>query len=224
MFSRISNFFQYRHGLAAIRKSGIWYVDIPRTSSSSIRTELSRNYGPVYGKSDLQESTFNVYPQLIPSHQTAREMHQRIGENSWNDLFTFSFVRNPWDRMLSIFQYRRVVGEINQMTSYSEYLQLFFRKPDNPESPYHYHGYYYQAVDYLIDEFGVIMVDFVGRYEDREKDFEFIREKCNCHNLGSLHTQASSSEQSYRSIYTQETQNMVSMICEKDIEAFGYQF
>ena len=224
MFSSVTNYLRYRYGLAAIRKAGIWYVDIPRTSSSSIRTELARNFGSVYGKSDLLESVFNVDQQVISSHLTAMEMRQRIGHRSWQNLFTFSFVRNPWDRMLSIFQYRQSVGELSPKTSYGAYLKLFFINPDNPDAPYHYHGYYYQAMDYLIDESGEIIVDFVGRFEDREKDLEFIREKCGCHDLGFLHTQGSSTNQDYRSGYNQETQDMVEKICSKDIEAFGYQF
>lgn len=224
MFSRISNFINYQRGLAAISKSGIWFVDIPRTSSSSIRTELSHHYGPVYGKSDLQDAALNVQKQLIPSHLTALEMRQRIGKQSWDDLFTFSIVRNPWDRMISIFRYRKAVGEIDQETSYSEYLELFFRKPDDPKSPYHYHGYYYQAIDYLVDEFGEIMVDYIGRFENREKDLEILRKKCGCPQLGLLNTQCSPIEQAYSSYYNQETQDMVSAICKKDIEVFGYQF
>ncbi len=224
MLSEISLYLKYRLGLDIIRQSGVWFVDIPRTSSSSIRTELSRHYGPVYGKSDLQDSTLNLKKQLIPSHLTALEMRQRIGNESWNGLFTFSIVRNPWARMLSIFQYRRTVGEIDQNTSYSEYLSLFFGKPENPESPYHYHGYYYQAVDYLVDEFGEFMVNFVGRYENRENDLELVRKKCGCPKLGALHTQGSPNEETYLSFYDQETRDMVSVICKKDIEVFGYQF
>ena len=129
LLTKILHNFQYRQGLAAIRKAGIWYVDIPRTSSSSIRTELSRCFGSIYGKADLIEPSFNVKQQFIDSHLTAREIREQFGESLWNHLFTFSIVRNPWDMMLSIFQYRKTVGELNPQTSFDHYLDFFFEDP-----------------------------------------------------------------------------------------------
>lgn len=217
-------YFQYRRGLAAIRKAGIWYVDIPRTSSSSIRTELSGCFGSIYGKADLIDSSFNVKRQLIDSHLTAREMRNQFGESLWSNLFTFSIVRNPWDRMLSIFQYRKAVRELAIQTSFAHYLDFFFKDPRNEESPYSYHGYYFQSIDYLTDEFGKIMVDYIGRYENRSKDFGIIRSKCNCSNLGELKIQESANKQSYRLHYSLESREKVAAICKKDIDAFGYTF
>jgi len=223
MVSFVTRFLKYQRGLAAIRKAGIWFVDIPRTASSSIRTELAGQFGDVYGKSDLNDASLNVNHQLIESHLTAREMRQLLGRNLWDKLFTFSFVRNPWARMYSLFQYRKAVSEIPPSFSFEQYLELFFQSPDQPYSPYHYHGYYYQALDYLTDESGEIIVDFIGRFEDREHDLKLVRDKCSFPGLGYLKTQESI-EPNYRPFYSIEAQDMISTIFKKDIEAFQYDF
>jgi len=126
--------------------------------------------------------------------------------------------------MLSIFHYRKAVGELHRQTSFSHYLDFFFNDPGNGESPYCYHGYYFQSIDYLTDELGKIMVDFVGRYENRSKDLGIIGSRCNCSNLGDLRIQESPNKQSYHLLYTSEAREKVATICKKDIEAFGYTF
>ena len=35
-----------------IKANGFWFVDIPRTSSTSIRVELGQQYGPAYAKAN----------------------------------------------------------------------------------------------------------------------------------------------------------------------------
>ena len=199
-------------------------MDIPRTSSSSIRSELSAQFGSAYGKADLSDPLYNQKVQPIPSHLTALEMRNRLGPGNWEKIFSFTFVRNPWDRMLSLYRYRISCGEIEESLSFKSYLKLFFEPPDTKYSPYRYHGYYYQSFDYLADQQGNIIVDFVGRFESRKRDLQVIMEKSRCSNLGRLRLQASGDPRSYRAYYCDQSKEMVLKICQKDVLAFGYQF
>ena len=220
----IANFLRHQLALKAIRKSGIWFVDIPRTSSSSIRTELSQHFHPAFGKSDLTDPRFNLKIQGIPSHLTATEMRQALGNKSWKNLFTFTLVRNPWDRMWSLFNYRKQVNELPSNRSFDQYLNFFYNLPESNESPFGYSGYHLQSADYLVDQHGKIIVDFVGRYETRKHDLLYVSERCNCPGLGKLHLQSSANPLSYREHYNAKTKAMVSELCQKDIELFDYQF
>jgi hypothetical protein len=224
MLSKLSNYFRYNSALATIRKAGIWFVDIPRTSSSSVRTELSNHFGSAFGKSDLQDENYNNQHQAIPSHLTAREMRIRLGDQTWTDLYTFSLVRNPWCRMLSLYNYRKSEGDIDPRFTFEGYLRLFFEPPENRNSPYYYHGYYYQCIDYLVDENGEIMVDHIVQYETRMDDLRFIGDKCQCPGLGNLFLQHSNARHGYRKFYNKNTRELVETICQKDIKAFDYKF
>ena len=35
---------------SAVRRQGFWFVDVPRTSSTAVRLELARKFGPVNDK------------------------------------------------------------------------------------------------------------------------------------------------------------------------------
>ena len=223
MYSRLLHFIRHKRALASVRKAGLWFVDIPRTSSSSIRTELCEQFGPAFGKADLLDQSYNVRLQSIPSHLTALDMRQQLGINTWDRIFTFTVVRNPWDRMLSLFNYRRDIGDLEPGISYKEYLELFDSPPETHGSPFHYHGYSFQAIDYLVDKKGKLLVDHIVRYEQRSEGLAYVTEKCGC-KLGQLYLQSSPNSIGYREQYDQATIDMVRSICKRDIEAFDYEF
>lgn len=224
MVTRILQNLQYRKALIQIRKAGTWFVDIPHTSSSSIKVELYQCFGQAFGKGDMPDTPYNINNQPLPNHLTALEMRRRLKPEIWDGLFTFTVVRNPWDRMVSHFHYRKAVGEIAKNTGFQDYLKLFFRSPGaSLESPFNYHGHYYQCADYLLDHEGSMMVDYVARYENREQDLRTLSSLCKCR-LGRLHLNRSSSIKNYRSYYDEETRALVARISHKDIELFGYEF
>ncbi|MDH3708562.1 MAG: sulfotransferase family 2 domain-containing protein [Cyclobacteriaceae bacterium] len=215
----------YRKALHLICRGGVWFVDIPRTSSSSIRVSLQLQLGKAYGKSDLLESAHNLKYQAIPSHLSARNMRQRLGEKCWQKLYTFSMVRNPWDRMWSMFSYRRTCGELPPSMSFEHYLMLFFEEPTHHNlSPYSYHGHYYQCADYLLDIDGKIMVDFVARYEHRHQDLQKIAAATGLKDLSRLHLNRLGDSSPYRQHYNHTTREMVTRWAEKDIRLFNYRF
>ena len=45
------------------------------------------------------EHAFGVYPD--DQHNTAKEYIKELSSRKWSTHFTFSFVRNPWDRIVS---------------------------------------------------------------------------------------------------------------------------
>lgn len=83
-----------------VKKNGFWFVDIPRTSSSSIKIELAHMYGKAYSKINLLERNlidkkYTLDKSPFKNHLTAIEMKRILGEKIWDEIFTFTLVRNP---------------------------------------------------------------------------------------------------------------------------------
>jgi chondroitin 4-sulfotransferase 11 len=78
-------------------------------------------------------------------------------------------------------------------------------------------------IDYLIDEKGAIIVDFIGRFEHLQEDFDVISR-----HLGrapvELPRTNTSQHATYTEYYSPATAEMVAKRYAQDIKQFGYRF
>jgi hypothetical protein len=213
----------YSNGISTIIRNGFWFIDIPRTSSSSIRVELGRQFGSPYGKTNLLEKEYSS-DQLFPDHFTALEMIYILGENNWNKLFTFSIVRNPWDRAVSLYNYRKIKGNIPAEWDFSMYIQNLKNATADTEY-FTYHGFRLGAIDYLINEKREIIVDFIVKFENRMEDLMKLSKILKFNILGEIMIQkASPTGMHYSEYYNEETMNIVKNLYSEEIKTFNYRF
>jgi len=160
----------------------------------------------------------------VKQHLTAREIIQRIGREKWVSAWKFTFVRNPWDRAVSLYEYRRGkdrTGIATRNLSFSEWTQRVFS--EDPDPVFHNNPKSFQTQsEWLRDERGEIDIDFVGRFENIAKDFEEIAKKIAPG--ASLRHLNASSRAPYGSYYDNASNAIVSRWFKEDIERFGYVF
>lgn len=224
-FMKFARKMRRSYGKYEIRRNGVWFVDIPRTSSTSIKVELSRRFGAAYGKQDFLEDGF-VPHSVFNAHIPAAKMKRRLGAEVWERLYTFSVVRNPWDRMLSLFNYRQKIGDIPENMTYAEYLrELAKLEWGKPGRLFHFHGYYMGSADYVSDSDGQILVSKICRLENRTEDLDEVATKICLPELGRLRTQQlKPGRQHYSTFYDSESRKIIGKLYAKDIELFGYDF
>ncbi len=155
-------------------------------------------------------------PSPYPSHVPARRIVSGLGGDAYRSYFSFAFVRNPWDWQVSLYNYMLKNSNHHQhelvknLGSFGEYIR--WRCAEEVR---------YQR-DFIYSEQGDLLVDFVGRFEQIEQDFESV-----CSRIGvsvSLPRINVSSAASYREYYDKETVDLVSRVFEPDILTFGYRF
>ncbi len=98
-----------------IGRTGFWFVDIPRTGSTSLRAELGVEFKDLHGKW-FAEDKAHATGQHVECHQSAAEMQTFFGPRKWRSLYTFSFVRNPWTRSLSYYHRLLKTSDIRRFT------------------------------------------------------------------------------------------------------------
>ena len=215
------------YGRTQISKHGYWFVDIPRTSSTSIKNELARMYGVTYGKASLGANIFDrLRQQIFPCHLPAQEIRKILGEELWARIFTFTIIRNPWDRMVSMFHYMKKQGDLPTRLTFRDYVLQFNAPRHLLKGQLHsYHAFYYGLLEYIVDSNDNIIVDYIGRYENRTEDIRIIADKIGCQDLGNLHLQETErSHKHYSQYYDDETKDVISTVFTRDIERFGYSF
>ena len=157
------------------------------------------------------------------AHLTAREHIARLGRTRWERAFTFSIVRNPWDKVVSHYQYRVDTNQTNlrdSPISFRDWVRLSYgdRDPKYFDKP----KMFMPQRDWLTDESGTIAVDYIGRFEHLEQDFSTV-----CEQLGTtakLPHMKKSKRGDCRDYYDDETAEIVARVFAEDIDEFGYRF
>ena len=142
--------------------------------------------------------------------------------------FSFTFVRNPFDRLYSAYKFLQN-GGMNHLDKlvFQKHLSEF-----NDFEDFILNGLNRKLIykithlipqhEYLCDNKGSILVDFVGRFEDLERDILLLSTilskdiKLSHHNYNK--------KLDYREAYTSEMINKVNQIYQKDIDIFKYTF
>lgn len=213
--------------VASINRHGFWFIDIPRTGSSSIRAELGRLYGPPYVKGNIADPEFYGKTGAIVDHLPAVDMIALMGPEAWARLFTFSFVRNPWDRVHSIYQYRRKIErDLPPDMPYTAYVrELARQKALPPQKREWYEGFVRSSCDYLTDAKGTLLVNAVVLYEEREEGIRRINERLQKPLTGDLRLMGTNHAATpYHTFYDDETRGIIADLYADDIRAFGYSF
>jgi hypothetical protein len=191
------------------------FVHIPKTAGNSIQSIL-RDYSEdelvaLRGEQDGIERFGLRNPKYkIKKHSTLAEYKAALGEVQFGDLYKFTCVRNPWDRMVSYYftptqnmaawDRKKFRKAIVKALSVADYLRL-----DKVEE----------------DPFG--NVDYIMRFENLADDFRTV-----CGTLGilpaTLPRYNRSSREHYSKYYDDELRELVHARFAAEIERFGYIF
>lgn len=226
-----------------LNEQKILFIHIPKTAGSSIENSLLRHYNldgyslETFLVAKNEDSTKG--PSRL-NHMTAEEYinYNYIEQSQYKEFFKFSFVRNPWSRLVSEYKWHRYYRKY----TFKDWLLKF--SPNEGEiltmkdenrwrhvMPQH---------KYIFSPNGECLVDFIGRFENLEADFQQvgkhlgecfpelskIREsKISENRLKTILIKLIAKEklhESYMDYYDNQTWQWVNEFYRKDIELLGY--
>lgn len=217
----VKNSFLKRLAIYKIRKHGFWFIDIPRTSSSSIKSALGTRYGGAYGKSNIILGKDATH-QWLPDHLTSVEMRNLVGAQAWRSINSFTIIRNPFDRILSLYLFLNINNQIPKAWGFEDYLVEMERGKSKFLS---YRPLTATCYDFCTDENKKILVKNIFKYEYRSEVLGEIIEITQCPEIHKIWINNSPrSEGSYKDYYNKKTKAIVEKLFYNDLNHFGYNF
>jgi hypothetical protein len=186
------------------------FIHVPKCAGQSIRQTLFE---------DLQPGHINAYTyQLIyPRHQ-------------YQKYYKFSFVRNPWDRLVSAFFFMISGGahkkdrlwmekNLSEFPDFSSFIREGLIQDHIMDWPH-----FRPQVEFLKGQNGKIELDFIGRFENIESDFKIVRDHLGINRELAHINKTQTKREPYRTYYTDELRDIVAQVYSEDIQTFEYRF
>jgi hypothetical protein len=200
------------------------FVHVPKTAGQSVAAAFRpyADHPEEYLVNRLLGSLAFPLNRCLPckyrkfrKHATARQLRRQLPARVYDRYFKFAFVRNPWDRWVSLYHFMR---EHPTHHRHKQALRLTFDEFLEILAPKHKR----RQTRFLTDGQGKLIVDYVGRFETLQADFARISSLLNvAPSLAHIHK---TNHRDYRSYYNSRTIDLVAQISRDDIELFGYDF
>lgn len=207
------------------------YIEVPKVACTSLKVAFAQLLGI-----PLDEAGGNPHEVVFPAPPTSLSHSGQF----YPGLFSFGFVRNPRDRLLSCYR-DKIGGEVDGFTEFTDrpgvanclaqfdvfeagmsfegFVEAVASIPDE-EADAHFRSQF----TFLANQMGEIAVDFVGRYECLNADFDLVRQMIGLPYVQLPRLQAARSRVQYGDYFSPATRKIVAERFAMDIELFRYVF
>ena len=196
--------------------------DVVTPMESNLQTDIPRNYyeknliGSMYSKSRLFRKCIHRHSGVLGKwyyeHMPALRVKELVGEEIWNTYYKFCFERNPWEKVVSYYNWKKH-GQGRSIPPFEEYvLQKTHRLPQD-------------AKLYFDDD--VSMMDDVFDYNNFIETFTEVCTRLNIPFDGKMpreKTGINKNPTEYREYYTDETRACIEYVFNREIKLMRYQF
>lgn len=180
-----------------------------------------------------------IMPDSTAGHDTLSQYKTRSTKRElfdYNSYYKWCFVRNPWDRAVSAYGN---CPEVNsEIKTFAEFINILYDQKsilnDVDDATWvaggfpHVDGFPHQRIHFLpqylaVSVGGELDVDYTGRFETIEQDWNYISDKFNF-NKKLPHARKNVKRTVYTDYYDDSLRKKAEAFYRKDIDLFGYSY
>jgi hypothetical protein len=188
------------------------FVHVPKCAGASMQAAL------LLGNNDVEK---------YGRHPTIHDIREQLPKEVFDEYFSFAFIRNPFDRMVSAYAYFNkrtgIKGCFSDFVRKRGIYGTEYRRNKHDAAVHHMMGLR-PITDFICDDSGYVVVDFVGRFETLYTDFEHVAKAIGLPPMLPRHLNVSSRYDDYRWYYTPRLRRIVEKCYKTDLIKFGYEF
>ena len=186
----------------------VLFLHIPRTGGST----MCRRFNI--------KSFQNFRPKVRPSpqHLTCEMLRERLGAEKYESYYKFTFVRNPWARILSSYFWRQTLPKKREVLPFSDFIQNVKNTVEN-------NLYYDQDFgDHFIPQTKYTeSVDDIFRYDHFELGISKVAVALEV-SVPNFPPKKSRNYDEYWNFYDDRSRDIIAEIYSEEIEQFGFEF
>lgn len=211
------------------------FVHIPKTAGTSITVWIDPALcwnDLVIGGTEFGERVQDAYRERfgLSKHMLARRIRQVVGEALWSDYFSFAFVRHPYPRLVSLYNWLRGavartpagaplwswphVQAFRDAATFSDFIRderFLTSLAGRPQA------------DWVCDDAGRCIVDFIGRYESLAADVRTVAVRLGLSTAGfGLENPSPADPSPCDNCVSPDDYAFVHDVHRRDFEMFGY--
>lgn len=199
----------------------------PRKFIIDVDKKLVYLNNPKVACSSIKKSILGKHPDI---HAYADQYTVNEISGEMKKYYKFTFVRNPYKRLVSCFEDKCMqhpddicwnyyfLSVFLRTHNFDSFIRKVYLIPDSMAEP-HFSGQY----GLVYDKKGVCLVDFVGRIENINKEYDSICERFDLSPLEKANRAASLTGKNWMDYYTPFTAWLVFRKYKKDFIAFDYE-
>lgn len=160
---------------------------------------------------------WNYHKYVFRAHDDIRAARRRMPADRFDRYFKFAFVRNPWNRLVSEYEFllkRPKHGRharVRKLDGFKQFIQMQIPRRDA-----------YQ-INMLCDAKGNLSMDFVGKLENLQADWQIV-----CERIGIPHqplpVRNATQRGHFQDYYDAESRQLVAEHWAREIKLFNYRF
>jgi hypothetical protein len=174
------------------------FIEVPKTASTSIREIIGHPRKP---------------------HLNICQVASEIDPGRFESYFKFGFVRNPWDRAVSLYERKEGFQLRHKMNfeAFIDWLRFASSTCIHPV-PHRY------QLDWFVNPHGDVLADFIGKFENLESDWQRIAQRLGIATPLPRQKINTDRARDYTTYYSEKSRRIVAERFAIDIEYFGYNF
>jgi len=200
------------------------FVSVPKTGTTKAETHFLKNIHDAEKTPTLQEGKKVFYSQLH-KHSGIIDLSYFM-ENSYKTKFKVAFTRNPYERVVSWFSY--FTQNKNKKEHFRNHKKFYGIKHLSGKFidfvKYAPSWCFANSVSYMIDSYGSVEVDFIGRFENYRNDMNTICKKLEIPSIDENKYLNRSTHGAYTKYYCDESFEKVTKKMQLDLNYFNYDF
>lgn len=184
------------------------FIHIPKAAGTSIRKALG---APIKPRDHYD------YKMYLNSHS-----------GKFDSYFKFCFVRNPWSRLYSVYNYLSRGGNQTTDLLFCKKNEVHLKDFKSFATMFLTHSNVNKMTllgtqsSFIFDENDNLMVDYVGKMENIQEGFDIVKKKLKLTSI--LENLNTSPDNDFRSKYDSELVDLVSQVYFDDVKNFDYTF